>query len=42
MAILLAIDASDCCVFALLDLSAAFDAMDHHTLLRRLELTYDL
>ena len=40
--ILSAIDKGDLAVLALLDLSAAFDTVDHKTLLRRLETSYGL
>ena len=40
--ILLALDAGDLAMLNLLDLSAAFDSVDHDTLLRRLRETYGL
>jgi len=40
--ILRALDTGDVAVLTLLDLSAAFDTVDHATLLRRLEVSYGL
>jgi hypothetical protein len=40
--ILKALDTGDLPVLTLLDLSAAFDTVDHAALLRRLEMTYGL
>ena len=40
--ILDALDRGDCTVLTLLDLSAAFDTIDHTTLLRRLQTTYSI
>ena len=40
--ILRAVDSGDIAVLALLDLSAAFDTVDHATLLHRLRITYGL
>ena len=40
--ILRALDTGDLAVLTLLDLSAAFDTVDHATLLRRLEVSYGL
>ena len=40
--ILRAVDKGDLAVLTLLDLSAAFDTVDHETLLRRLEISYGI
>jgi len=40
--ILLALDSGNLAVLTLLDLSAAFDCVDHETLLRRLQTSYSL
>jgi len=40
--ILLALDSGNLAMLTLLDLSAAFDSVDHATLLRRLQLSYGL
>ena len=40
--ILLALDSGNLAVLTLLDLSAAFDSVDHETLLRRLQTSYGL
>ena len=42
MDILRAVDAGDLAALALLDLSAAFDTVDHATLLRRLDVSYGI
>ena len=42
MDILRAPDAGDLTMLTLLDLSAAFDTVDHATLLRRLKISYDI
>src|SRR5664279_1197622 len=42
MDILQAVDAGDLAALALLDLSAAFDTVDHATLLRRLNISYGI
>src|SRR5664279_3240597 len=42
MDILQAVDAGDLAALALLDLSAAFDTVDHVTLLRRLNISYGI
>jgi len=40
--ILLALDSGDLAMLTLLDLSAAFDSVDHDTLLKRLQKSYGL
>jgi hypothetical protein len=40
--ILRAIDSGDLAILMLLDLSVAFDTVDHATLLRRLDVSYSL
>jgi len=40
--VLLALDSGDLAMLTLLDLSAAFDSVDHHTLLKRLQKSYRL
>ena len=40
--ILLALDSGDLAMLTLLDLSAAFDSIDHDTLLNRLQISYGL